>query len=108
MADVLERESDDSDEDSCSDADSNEEESTSLPRQETDIVAQSGIQVKRSEIQREQSVKRNKEPQNKGRHRRKRGQNNLKNVSIYSRINQSQGNYFEARSVAVRSPCRQS
>ena len=61
----LEMESGDSDEDSCSDADSNEEESTSLPRQETDFVAHSGIQVKRSEIQRERSVKRNKEPQKK-------------------------------------------
>ena len=50
MEDVLEMESDDSDEDSCSDADSNEEESTSLPQQETESVAQSGIQVKRSEI----------------------------------------------------------
>ena len=42
--------------------------------------------VPRSAVQRERRVKQNKEPEKRGRHKRKRGENNPKNVFVSERI----------------------
>ena len=65
---------------------------------DTPTFSWSGHVVQRSEIQRERSVKINKAPEKRRRQQRKRGENNLKNVSAHTRITQFAGNYFETRS----------